>query len=124
MLVRLGIDVVSADNGIEALEILNNRTFDLCLMDIQMPKMDGYRATAEIRKHVNPTVREIPVIALTASAFLSEREKAKLFGMNDHVGKPFAPEELLEKITNCLAIHRGEMDDPSAIAKEKEVKNS
>jgi len=124
MLVRLGIDVVSADDGIEALEILNNRTFDLCLMDIQMPKMDGYRATAEIRKHVNPTVREIPVIALTASAFLSEREKAKLFGMNDHVGKPFAPEELLEKITNCLAIHRGEMDDPSIIAKEEEIKNS
>jgi len=124
MLVRLGIDVVSADDGIEALEILNNRTFDLCLMDIQMPKMDGYRATAEIRKHVNPTVREIPVIALTASAFLSEREKAKLFGMNDHVGKPFAPEELLEKITNCLAIHRGEMDDPSIVAKEEEVKNS
>ncbi|MFK8055053.1 MAG: response regulator [Saprospiraceae bacterium] len=124
MLVRLGIDVVSADDGIEALEILNNRTFDLCLMDIQMPKMDGYRATAEIRKHVNPVVRDIPVIALTASAFLSEREKAKLFGMNDHVGKPFAPEELLEKITNCLAIHRGEMDDPSVVVEEKEVKNT
>ncbi len=124
MLVRLGIDVVSADDGIEALEILNNRTFDLCLMDIQMPKMDGYRATAEIRKHVNPTVRELPVIALTASAFLSEREKAKLFGMNDHVGKPFAPEELLEKISNCLAIHRGELDDPSVIVEEKEVRNS
>lgn len=124
MLVRLGIDVVSADDGIEALEILKNRTFDLCLMDIQMPKMDGYRATAEIRKHVNPLVREIPVIALTASAFLSEREKAKLFGMNDHVGKPFAPEELLEKITNCLAIHRGEIDDPSVISEEKEFKNS
>jgi len=124
MLVRLGIDVVSADDGLEALEILNNRTFDLCLMDIQMPKMDGYRATAEIRKHVNPVVRDIPVIALTASAFLSEREKAKLFGMNDHVGKPFAPEELLEKITNCLAIHRGEMDDPSVVVEEKEYKNS
>ena len=116
MLTRLGIDVTTADNGVEALEILNNRTFDLCLMDIQMPKMDGYRATAEIRKHINPAVREVPVIALTASAFLSEREKAKLFGMNDHVGKPFAPEELLDKMTNCLAIHRGEMDDPSAVA--------
>ncbi len=110
MLTRLGIDVVTALDGVEALEVLANRTFDLVLMDIQMPKMDGYRATAEIRKHINPSVREVPVIALTASAFLSEREKAKLFGMNDHVGKPFAPEELLDKITNCLAVHRGERE--------------
>ncbi len=119
MLTRLGIDVTTADNGVEALEILNNRSFDLCLMDIQMPKMDGYRATAEIRKHINPSVREIPVIALTASAFLSEREKAKLFGMNDHVGKPFAPEELLDKMTNCLAIHRGELEERTTSPKAK-----
>ena len=105
MLTRLGIDVTTADNGVEALEILNHRSFDLVLMDIQMPKMDGYRATAEIRKHINPDVREVPVIALTASAFLSEREKAKLFGMNDHVGKPFAPEELLDKMSTCLVTH-------------------
>ena len=108
MLTRLGIDVTTADNGVEALEILSNRGFDVVLMDIQMPKMDGYRATAEIRKHVNPSVRDVPVIALTASAFLSEREKAKLFGMNDHVGKPFAPEELLEKMSACLAVVQAE----------------
>jgi len=118
---RLGIDVTTADNGVEALEILNNRTFDLCLMDIQMPKMDGYRATAEIRKHINPAVRAIPVIALTASAFLSEREKAKLFGMNDHVGKPFAPEELLDKMTHCLEVHRGEAED-IAVSSSTDVK--
>ena len=116
MLTRIGVEVTTADNGVEALEILNHRTFDLCLMDIQMPKMDGYRATAEIRKHVNPAVREIPVIALTASAFLSEREKAKLFGMNDHVGKPFAPEELLDKMSHCLAIARGEIAEAAVPA--------
>ena len=108
MLSRIGIAVTTADDGVEALRILQSRTFDLVLMDIQMPKMDGYRATAEIRKHANPGVRDVPVIALTASAFLSEREKAKLFGMNDHVGKPFAPEELLEKISHCLEVHREE----------------
>ena len=108
MLTRLGIEVVTADNGVEALEVVNHHAFDLCLMDIQMPEMDGYRATAEIRKHANPEVRDIPVIALTASAFLSEREKAKLFGMNDHVGKPFAPEELLDKMSACLEAYRGE----------------
>ncbi len=111
MLTRLGIDVTTADNGVEALEILSHRTFDLVLMDIQMPQMDGYRATAEIRKHANPGVRDVPVIALTASAFLSEREKAKLFGMNDHVGKPFAPEELLDKMSTCLdAAREGELE--------------
>ncbi len=106
MLTRLGIDVTTADNGVEALEVITHRTFDLVLMDIQMPLMDGYRATAEIRKHPNPEVRDVPVIALTASAFLSEREKAKLFGMNDHVGKPFAPEELLDKMSTCLEAAR------------------
>lgn len=110
MLTRLGIEVVTADNGVEALEVVNHHAFDLCLMDIQMPQMDGYRATAEIRKHANPAVRDIPVIALTASAFLSEREKAKLFGMNDHVGKPFAPEELLDKMSACLDAYREERD--------------
>ena len=118
MLTRLGIDVTTADNGVEALQIVNHRTFDLVLMDIQMPQMDGYRATAEIRKHANPDVRDVPVIALTASAFLSEREKAKLFGMNDHVGKPFAPEELLDKMSVCLEAYRDERNGLQVTAGE------
>jgi CheY-like chemotaxis protein len=71
-----------------------------------MPEMDGYRTTAEIRRHFDPAKREVPIIALTASAFLTEKEKARLFGMNDHVGKPFSPEELLEKISTCLKIRK------------------
>ncbi|RMG83848.1 MAG: response regulator [Bacteroidetes bacterium] len=106
MLRKLHMEVVTADDGLKALEALEKESFDLILMDIQMPNMDGYRATAEIRKHPDPNVREIPIIALTASAFLTEKEKAKLFGMNDHVGKPFAPEELLEKISNLLEIQK------------------
>ncbi len=106
MLRKLGIEVTTADDGLLALEEFNNKTFDLILMDIQMPNMDGYRATAEIRKHADPSKRDIPIIALTASAFLTEKEKAKLFGMNDHVGKPFGPEELLEKISNCIEIEK------------------
>ena len=105
LLRKLNIDVVTADNGLEALEAIDKMYFDLCLMDIQMPKMDGYRATAEIRKNSDPRKRDMPIIALTASAFLTEKEKAKLFGMNDHVGKPFGQEDLLEKISDCLAIH-------------------
>ncbi|MFT5801943.1 MAG: CheY-like chemotaxis protein, partial [Nonlabens sp.] len=81
----------------------------LVLMDIQMPEMDGYRTTAEIRKNADPRKRDVPIIALTASAFLTEKDKAKLFGMNDHVGKPFGPEDLLDKMTNCLAVYKKSM---------------
>ncbi len=102
MLKKLGMHVVTADNGQEALKEVNNSDFDLILMDIQMPVMDGYKATAQIRAMQDTKKANIPIIALTASAFLSETEKAKLFGMNDHVGKPFGPEDLLEKITTCV----------------------
>lgn len=106
MLRKLGMEVTTADNGAEALEAFNSSYFDLVLMDIQMPVMDGYRATAEIRKSTDPRKRDVPIIALTASAFLTEKEKAKLFGMNDHVGKPFGPDDLLEKIHNCLELYK------------------
>ena len=105
MLRKLGIEVVTADNGLEALDAFQTSYFDLVLMDIQMPKMDGYRATAEIRKSTDARKRDVPIIALTASAFLTEKEKAKLFGMNDHVGKPFGPEDLLDKISNSLKVY-------------------
>ncbi len=106
LLSKLGIEVTTADDGEKALEIIEGKDFDLILMDIQMPVMDGYRTTAEIRKHPDPRKRDVPIIALTASAFLSEKEKAKLFGMNDHVGKPFSPEELLSKIRSCFQVYK------------------
>jgi len=106
MLKKLKIEVVTADNGLEALDEFAKQYFDLVLMDIQMPKMDGYRTTAEIRKSTDPRKRDVPIIALTASAFLTAKEKAKLFGMNDHVGKPFGPEDLLEKISDCLSVYK------------------
>ncbi len=104
MLKKLKVTVTTADDGLQALESFNENDYDLILMDIQMPNMDGYRATAEIRKHPNVTKRDTPIIALTASAFLTEKEKAKLFGMNDHVGKPFSPDELLEKVFALLGV--------------------
>ncbi|MEM9921543.1 MAG: response regulator, partial [Bacteroidota bacterium] len=106
LLRKLDVEVITADNGFEALDAFEDSYFDLVLMDIQMPGMDGYRATAEIRKSTDPRKRDVPIIALTASAFLTEKEKAKLFGMNDHVGKPFGPDDLLEKITNCLSVYK------------------
>lgn len=105
MLVKNGAEVVAASNGLEALEVFDHQSFDLVLMDIQMPVMDGYRATAEIRRHPEEDKNSIPIIALTASAFLTEKEKAVLFGMNDHVAKPFSPDELLDKIQSCLSTY-------------------
>ncbi len=102
LLRKQGVEVSTADNGLLALEIFNRHTFDLVLMDIQMPEMDGYKATAEIRRHPDPVKNSVPIIALTSSAYLTEKEKANLFGMDEHVGKPFSPEELLEKISGCL----------------------
>ncbi|MBT8218196.1 MAG: response regulator [Bacteroidia bacterium] len=108
MLTNLGINITTADNGIEALEAHKTRFFDLILMDIQMPLMDGYKTTAEIRNNPDPQKSQVPIIALTASAFLSEKEKAKLFGMDDHLGKPFSPDELITKIIHSFKTHNVE----------------
>lgn len=105
MLTNLGMNITTADNGLEALEVYKDKVFDLVLMDIQMPLMDGYKTTTEIRNLADPRKSEVPIIALTASAFLSEKEKAKLFGMDDHLGKPFSPDELITKITQSFKKH-------------------
>ena len=89
LLIAKGIQVRLANNGQEALEILQEETFDGILMDIQMPVMDGYRATQEIRKH--PNYLKVPIIAMTANAMEGDREKALQAGMNDHIAKPIRP---------------------------------
>ena len=89
MLRKLGADAHSVANGIEALEALRTRDFDVVLMDCQMPEMDGYEATRQLRNseatHKN---RDIPVIALTANALGMDREKCIAAGMNDYLSKP------------------------------------
>ena len=111
MLKKKGVFVVAANDGIEGLEALNKADFDLILMDIQMPRMDGYHAVAEIRRMKNVNKSTLPIVALTASAYVTEKEKAQLFGMTDHIGKPFSPEEMIEKITRVLMSHKASTDD-------------
>ena len=121
MLKKKGVHMVAANDGIEGLEALQKGNFDLILMDIQMPRMDGYHAVAEIRRMKNPIKSTLPIIALTASAYVTEKEKAQLFGMTDHIGKPFSPEEMIEKITRVLMSHKASTDDsvmPQASSKE------
>ena len=76
--------------------------YDLILMDIQMPIMDGYEATRQIRKLKNPETANIPIIAMTANAFEEDRQKALEAGMNEHVSKPIDLERLLEVLKNVL----------------------
>jgi CheY-like chemotaxis protein len=111
MLKKQGIVVTAAGDGIEALEKVAKQDFDLILMDIQMPRMDGYRAVAEIRKMQHAEKAIVPIIAFTASAYVNEKEKAQLFGMTDHIGKPFSPAELLEKVQRVMLSHKANISD-------------
>ncbi len=97
--------VTVANDGLEALDFIKTEDFDVVLMDINMPNMDGYEATRAIRKLSDEKKNSIPVIALTASAFLSVEEAVIQAGMNDHVGKPFRPDELFQRIVRALEDH-------------------
>ena len=92
-----------ADNGAEALDRMRNASFDLVLMDLQMPVMDGYQAATLIRSMEDPIKRKTPIIALTASAMVEIQDRAFAVGMNDYVSKPFNPQELYQKIVRCIA---------------------
>lgn len=100
---KLGCQIDIVANGQEAVDTLNEHTFDIVMMDIQMPVMDGYEATAIIRngnaRICNPT---IPVIAMTAHAFKSDLEKCLASGMNDYVTKPVTPKSLADVLKKWL----------------------
>ena len=95
-----GMDVTIAGNGQQALAHLRNAAFDLVLMDIQMPGMDGLQATRLIR--AQPAFARLPVIAMTAHAMAGDREKSREAGMDDHVTKPFEPAQLFEVMLRWL----------------------
>ena len=89
MLRKLGADVHSVANGVEALAMLREADFDVVLMDCQMPEMDGYEATRQLRGSADTRKNQhIPVIALTANALATDREKCLAAGMNDYLSKP------------------------------------
>lgn len=87
-----------ANNGLEALEMIKTKDYDVVLMDLQMPEMDGYEATRQIRSMEETYFKNVPVIALSASAMLEEKEKAREFGFSEFITKPFQPQELRESI--------------------------
>ena len=94
----IGISVDSVEDGTEAIERMNevdDDRYDLIFMDIQMPKMDGYIATREIRTLKNNKKANIPIIAMTANAFEEDKKKAFKAGMNAHITKPIDIETIL-----------------------------
>ncbi len=101
LLEKKGMKVSLAQNGREALDILQKLDFEAVLMDCQMPVMDGYEATAIIRQ--NPAWARLPVIAMTANAMKDDQEKARAAGMDDHVAKPIDVSELYRVLDKWIS---------------------
>jgi signal transduction histidine kinase/CheY-like chemotaxis protein len=91
---RLGFLVTVAEDGVVALRLMETFEFDLILMDVRMPNLDGLQATAEIRRREQVHGHRVPIIAITAGAFADEREECFDIGMDDYLGKPFTIESL------------------------------
>jgi PAS domain S-box-containing protein len=101
LLNKWNIPFVIAPDGKKAVEFAQEQAFDIILMDIQMPNMDGYEATIHIRNTENPN-RKTPIVALTASAMIDQKNRAMAVGMNDFISKPFTPNHLLGTIQEYL----------------------
>ena len=101
LLQKLGINAATADSGAEAIQQLQQHTFDLVLMDVSMPGMDGYETTKKIR--ADPRFGQLPIIALTAHAIAGEHERCLAAGMNDYLTKPIDLEQIRNKISQWTA---------------------
>jgi signal transduction histidine kinase/CheY-like chemotaxis protein len=99
---KWGVDFAHASDGLKALEKVKEKEFDIILMDIHMPNMDGYSATKAIRKLPGEHYKKIPIIALTASALMDHRGRIYDAGMDDIVVKPFNPAELYDMMSKYL----------------------
>ncbi len=113
MLAKLGVRAATADNGRDGLEALAAGHFDAVLMDCQMPVLDGYAATRELRARelADGAVRHVPVIALTANAMQGDAERCLAAGMDDYLAKPFDPARLEEILARWT---KGAADDDAA----------
>src|SRR6266852_2515833 len=115
LLEKRGHKVVVAGNGLEALAALKKESFDVVFMDVQMPEMDGYEATAAIREAERDSGRHQPVIALTAHAMKGDREKCLAAGMDGYLSKPIRPQELDEVLQEYLRNQQARMNTPVSV---------
>ena len=99
-----GYDVYEAEDGIEAVNLCRQNNYDIIIMDIMMPVMNGYEAAKMIRSLDRENAKVIPIIAMTANAFTEDRMRAKEAGMDEHIAKP-VDGKLLVKVINELVKH-------------------
>jgi CheY-like chemotaxis protein len=105
LLSRLGHEVTLVEDGNEVLHELERRDFDLLLLDVQMPGLNGYDTTIRIRDLERQTGRHLPVVALTANAIKGDRERCLAAGMDDYLSKPYSPKELAAVLSRTLKPH-------------------
>lgn len=98
-------DFTITDNGLEALRQLDEDNFDLILMDIEMPVMDGLTAIKKIRDHNKKSARDIPIIAVSYALEIDNHSSIKELGLDDYMSKPIEPALLKAKIEGCLKKH-------------------
>jgi PAS domain S-box-containing protein len=115
LLNKAGHRIDIAANGVEALDAVNSRPYDLILMDVQMPEMDGIEATKRIRAMAG-AARAIPIIAMTANAMKGDRERLLAVGMNDYVSKPIDKGQLFLAIASCMGIAPAPVGDTAEVA--------
>jgi two-component system, sensor histidine kinase and response regulator len=117
MLERAGHKATVAENGREVLALLENETFDLVLMDVQMPELDGLETTAAIRERERGRGGHLPIVALTAHAMKGDAERCLAAGMDAYLPKPLQPRELAEAIANVVPSAAGQAGPPEPAAR-------
>jgi CheY-like chemotaxis protein len=114
---KRGHSVEVVHNGREALDMLKHRDFDAVLMDVQMPIMDGFQATAAIRALPKPSRSQVPIIAMTAHNMPGDRERCLAAGMDAYLGKPIDRQELIQMIEHVETLRAG--SQPAASANDR-----
>ncbi len=103
----MGCQVDVAVDGLQAVAMWRQACYDVVFMDCQMPELDGYEATAEIRREERGTGRHTPVIALTANAMMGDRERCLNAGMDGHLAKPVSLDRIEAALDEALAVMAG-----------------
>lgn len=113
--------VIAVDSAKKAIQILEEQPFDVVLMDVQMPEMNGFEATQHIRNKFNAPLNNIPIIALTASVLKTDVDRCKEAGMDGYIPKPFKVSQLINGISEVLGLSKGNIEDSKLLEVEPQI---